>query len=175
MKLFSAVLLAGAFAFPTLAQNSATNAAAAVKKIGPPVAVLPASAAVLSGPMVLTNGYISQPQQTELAEGGKAIFNFTLTNAGTFVIKGVVYAADESMNSFYLNIDEAPQDPLMIWDMEVTNGFEEKTVSWRGNGDANNDEIAPKRFQLSAGAHKLILVGREPTQLKSISICPEVN
>jgi hypothetical protein len=57
----------------------------------------------------------------------------------------------------------------------VTSGFEERTVSWRGKGTAESDEIVPKRFNLSAGAHKLIIVGREPAQLKSISIRPAAN
>ena len=43
------------------------------------------------------------------------------------------------------------------------------------NGDASSDEFAPKRFKLSAGAHKLILVGREPSELKSISIHPTME
>ena len=59
---------------------------------------------------------------------------------------------------------------MMIWDIDPTEGFEERAVSWRGNGDASSDEFAPKRFHLTAGAHKLIVVGREPALLKSISI-----
>ena len=124
-----------------------------------------------TAPLVLTNGYIEQPEQTELPQGGKAILNFTLTNAGTYVITAIVNAESEDKNSFFLNIDAQPEDPMMIWDMDPTTGFEERTVSWRGNGDANNDEISPKKFTLSAGAHKLIVIGREPMQLKSISIC----
>jgi hypothetical protein len=69
-----------------------------------------------------------------------------------------------------VNVDTQPEDPVMIWDIEPTNGFEERIVSWRGNGDASSDEFAPKHFNLSAGAHKLFIVGREPAQLKSISI-----
>ncbi|HEU5396555.1 MAG TPA: hypothetical protein VFV81_05255, partial [Verrucomicrobiae bacterium] len=63
--------------------------------------------------------------------------------------------------------------PLMIWDIDVTSGFEERTVAWRGNGDANNDEISPKKFALAAGPHQLIIIGREPTELKSVSLCLE--
>jgi hypothetical protein len=60
----------------------------------------------------------------------------------------------------------------MIWDIDVTNGFEERIVSWRGKGDVDNDEFKPMVFKLTAGEHKLIIVGREPTQLKSVSIRP---
>jgi hypothetical protein len=122
--------------------------------------------------MVLTDGYISQPERTELPAGGKAVFNFTITNAGTYVLKALVKGEGEDVNSFYVNIDAQPEDPMMICDFEVTNGFEERTVSWRGNGTPEADEIVPKKFNLTAGKHKLIIVGREPGQLKSISIRP---
>jgi hypothetical protein len=91
------------------------------------------------------------------------------------VVQALVNAPGEDANSFYVNVDAQPEDPLMIWDFEVTNGFEERTVSWRGNGTPESDEIAPKRFNLAAGAHKLILVGREPAQLKSITVRPAAN
>jgi hypothetical protein len=60
----------------------------------------------------------------------------------------------------------------MIWDIDVTMGFEKRVVSWRGNAaDSGSDQFAPKRFMLTAGAHKLVIVGREPdTQLKSLTI-----
>jgi hypothetical protein len=111
-------------------------------------------------------------QQTELGEGGKAAFSFTVDQDGDYLVHAVVDAPAEDANSFFVNIDAPPESPLMIWDMEVTNGFEERIVSWRGKGDASNDEFSPKVFKLKAGAHKLFAVGREPMQLKSVSIRP---
>jgi hypothetical protein len=173
MKSISSILLAGALAIPTLAQTATTNSASATAvTTAAPVAVIPASAGTVTAPLVLTNGIISQPEQTELDAGGKAIFQFSITNEGDYIFTAMINAPDEASNSFFVNVDANPEDPLMIWDMDVTTGFEERTVSWRGNGDANNDEISPKKFHLTAGAHKLIIVGREPTQLKSISIKP---
>ncbi len=138
-------------------------------------AAIPASAAQITAPLVLKDGAISQPDKTELPEGGKAIFKLSVPKDGTYVIHAIVNAADEDSNSFYLNIDAQPEDPLMIWDMDVTKGFEERVVSWRGNGDSNSDEFVPKKFTLKAGEHKAIVIGREPTQLKSISIRPVAN
>ena len=63
----------------------------------------------------------------------------------------------------------------MIWDLEVTKGFVERIVSWRGNGDSGSDEFRPNRFNLSVCVHQLIIVGREPAQLKSVSIRPTSN
>jgi hypothetical protein len=147
--------------------------AAAIKET--PGLTFPASAGVIKGPFVLTNDCVYQPDvKTELNEdGGKAIYNFTITNAGEYVIHATVNAPGEDSNSFFLNIDAQPEDPLTIWDIDVTSGFEDRIVSWRGDGAADGDQFAPKRFKLDAGKHQLIIIGREPeTQLKSISIQP---
>ena len=177
MKSFLPTLLACALVIPSFAQEAKTNAvpepASATKKMMKPIATFPMSAGVISAPFVLTNGCISQPEQTEVAGGGKAIFSFTVTNAGNYVIVGLANAPEEDANSFYVNIDAQPEDPMMIWDIDVTTGFEERIVNWRGNGDSSSVEFAAKRFKLAAGEHKLIVVGREPAQLKSISIRPE--
>jgi hypothetical protein len=176
MNHFASVILAFALAMPALAQDTKTN----VPESNPPSDVqmtgqfFPASAAILSAPLVLTNDYFYLVgDQSEVAKGGSAIFNFNITNAGNYVIETLVNAPDESSNSFFLNIDAQPEDPAMIWDIAVTSGFEKRTVSWRGNSDSSSDEIDPKRFKLAPGAHKLIIVGREPgTLLKSLTIRP---
>jgi hypothetical protein len=101
------------------------------------------------------------------------VFNFSVTNAGNYQIETVVCAPDESSNSFFVNIDAAPVDPDMIWDIPVTSGFETRVISWRGNGDSSTDQFTPKVFKLEAGAHTLFFVGREPgTLLKTLSIRP---
>ncbi len=167
-----AVLLACVVIVPSFAGEPAKNAAPPGKTV---VATLPASAAVLTAPLGLKDGAIGQPEQTELPAGGKAVFAFTVAKAGAYVVHAVVNAPGEDANSFYVNIDADPKDPLMVWDFDVTNGFEERTVSWRGNGSPEKDEIAPKVFQLTAGAHRLIVVGREPAQLKSVAIVAGSN
>jgi hypothetical protein len=179
MKQFSYIVLACALAIPALAQDAKTNvvteptkpADADVQALGQSFR---ASAAVLTAPLVLTNDYFFlASDQAEVAAGGKAVFNFTVTNAGNYIIETLVNAPDESSNSFFVNVDAQPVDPDMIWDIEVTTGFEKRVMNWRGNGDANTDEFTPKRFKLEPGAHTLVIVGREPgVQLKSLSIRP---
>jgi hypothetical protein len=172
MNRFYSVTLAFALAIPAFAQDAKTNA---VADTNAPGQFFPASAAVLTAPLVLTNDYIYLPgDQTEVAAGGKALFNFTVTNAGDYVIEAMVNAPDESSNSFYLNIDAQPVDPDMIWDVELTTGFEKRVADWRGNGsDSASDQFAPKRFNLTTGAHQIVLVGREPgTLLKSLTLRP---
>lgn len=180
MKTFFPILMAVALVISSFAQETKTNAAAeqmpTTNKLMQPIATFPASAGVVTAPLVLKNGTISQPETTDVADGGKAIYNFTVTNAGNYVIQAVVSAPGEDANSFYVNVDVQPEDPVMIWDIEPTSGFEERIVSWRGNGDASSDQFSPKRFNLSAGAHKLFIVGREAEALlKSISIHPAAN
>jgi len=178
MKIFSPILLACVLAIPSFAQDAKTNAmpdqASSTNKMGAPVATFPASAGTITAPFVVTNGILSQPDMTELGDGGKAVYNFSITNAGNYLILGMVSAEDDTMNSFFVNVDAQPDD-MMIWDIDLTKGFEERTVNWRGNGAADSGEFVPKRFKLSAGAHKLIIVGREPAQLKSISIRPTAD
>lgn len=172
MKKIPAVLLACSLVVSSFAQGAATKAAPAPT----PAPATPAgltllmSAAVVTAPLSVNSGTLSQPETTELAGGGKAVFEFTIATAGDYVMHAVVNGPGEDSNSFFINVDGDPEDPLMIWDINVTSGFEERVVSWRGKGDADSDEFAPKRFKLAAGKHKLIIVGREPAQLKSISI-----
>jgi hypothetical protein len=176
MKTLSTLLLAAAFAVPTFAEDAAKKAAPApapaAAKETPAAPSLPVTAAVVTAPFVLKDGAISQPSQTEVSGGGKAVFTFNVAKAGDYVIHAVANAPDEDSNSFFLNVDGQPEDPLMIWDLEVTKGFENRIVGWRGSGDSASPEFTPKVFKLTAGEHKLIVVGREPALLKSVSIRP---
>lgn len=179
MNCFSPIVLACALAVPAFAQDAKTNAVPGPDKpasaeIPPPMQSFPASAAVLSAPLVLTNDYLYlASDQAEVTNGGNAVFNFTVTNSGNYLIEALVNAPGEDANSFYLNVDAQPEDPDMIWDIDVTSGFEKRTVSWRGNGDTDSDQFVPKKFKLTPGAHNLIIIGREPgTLLKSLSIRP---
>jgi len=183
MKQFPHIFLVCVLAIAASPQDAKTNAAPELKKTGAAVTIpdiqtpglsFPVSAGVITVPFVLTNGYLYQPApQTGVTGGGKAIYNFAITNAGNYVIHTVVNAPSEDSNSFYLNIDGLPEDPTMIWDIDVTTGFTERVVSWRGDGTDADDQFVPKRFNLAPGMHKLVIHGREPdVQLKTISIRP---
>jgi len=179
MRPFLILVFSGLLAIPALAQDSKTNAPTEIPKAAPESSGLsfPVSAGVITAPFVLTNGYLYQPDtRAELGEGGKAVYDVTIPNAGEYVIHAVVDAPAEDSNSFFLNFDKPPEDPLMIWDVDVTNGFEERVVSWRGDGADGSDQFVPQKFKLSAGKHQLLIWGREPdTKLKSVSIRPAVE
>ena len=84
-----------------------------------------------------------------------------------------VNAPSDAANSLYLNIDAEPTDPTSIWDIPVTTGFTNMTASWRGSGTSSNSQYVPIVFELGAGMHQLIIVGREPwVELGQITIAP---
>jgi hypothetical protein len=179
MKQFSAVILACALTIHAFAQDAKTNAVADTNApaatVQPPGQLFLASAAVLTAPLVLTDDYLclTNDSMADAASGGKAVFSFSITNAGDYVVETLVNGDDESTNSFFVNVDAQPTDPDMIWDIDVTSGFEKRVVNWRGSGESGSDEFAPKRFKLEPGAHTLVIVGREPgTLLKSLTIRP---
>jgi hypothetical protein len=131
-----------------------------------------AGAGDIIAPFVYTNGYISQPLQTiDPATGGRAAYAFTITYSGDYVIQGLVNAPNDSANSFYLNIDAEPENPGMIWDIPATSTFEQRVVSWRGNGSDVNNQYVPKVFSLNPGLHQVIIRGREANvQLNNLRI-----
>lgn len=180
MTRFPLILAALFLIAPVSAQVATTNAQTRpapstnqpVKAPSP--ITLVASNGVIIAPLYLTNGYLTQAgERTDGTDGGYAIFEFSITNAGDYVIHGTVSAPDEESNSFFLNIDEHPEDPTMIWDIVVAEEFEEQVVNWRGTGASGSDEFDPKVFKLTTGKHRLFIYGREPNaKLKSLSIRP---
>jgi uncharacterized cupredoxin-like copper-binding protein len=174
MKQFSVLFLACALVIPAVAQDAATTNSRAVAAAHVPGQMFLASAATVTAPLVFTNDYFHlESDMADVAAGGKAVFHFSITNAGDYQIESVVNAPDDNANSFFVNIDVQPTDPDMVWDIEVTDGFEKRLVNWRGDGDASNGQFVPKTFKLGAGDHTLILVGREPdVRLKSVTIFP---
>ena len=177
MNNFLLIVLTLALAIPALAQDNITITNTLADTNAPAVVELPASAATLTAPLVLTNGYLclTNDGMADVTSGGKAVFSFSVTNAGNYVIEAEAHGPDDSSNSYFVNMDAMPADD-MIWDVEVSDGFEKHLMNWRGSGDATNDEFSPKVFKLEPGKHQLILVGREPgTELKSITIRPVRN
>lgn len=159
--------------------NTSTNTPTPVPATATPTAEpLPglsweAEDGLISNPFVASDGYVSQSVWTEQdpASGGRASYQFSMANPGDYVIKAVVDAPNSGNNSFFVNVDGEPVDPTMIWDIELTDGFEERTVSWRGSGTYDANEFVPKVFTLSAGQHELIIRGREAnTRLDQVSV-----
>jgi hypothetical protein len=138
-----------------------------------PIGVVPdpglsfeAESGQITAPFSIADGAVSQPPDsgtTTPSSGGRAGYNFNVTEAGDYKVKIVVDAPHAGSDSLYVNIDAEPvPGNSMIWDiMPLTSGFEERTVSWRGNGTFSAPEFPEKAFTLSAGNHELIIRGRE--------------
>ena len=111
---------------------------------------------------------ISQPAQTTVTAGGNAVYLITNSVPGNYVIAAQVKAPSASANSFYVNVDAQPTDPMMIWNLGVSSAVTTQTVSWGGISDA-----VQKVFFLSAGTHQVIVRGREANaQLGAITFLP---
>jgi hypothetical protein len=131
-----------------------------------------ASQSYTIAPFQMIQGSIHQQIETDNPSlGGRASFRFKITTPGDYLIRVLVDAPNTSSNSFFVNIDEEPTSPRMIWDIDITNGFEERIVSWRGNGTDLDNEYSPKVFELDSGTHELIFIGREHfSYIKEVSL-----
>ena len=133
-----------------------------------------------------TNGSITLPFQPDakgvfqsvtsaVTNGGIAVYNFSCPTPGRYVLQCVVTATNSAGNSFFVNIDSVPVDPIMVWDVPINPTEQSQTGSWRGANGTESDQYIPLVFYLSAGNHTLRFVGREPfCFLRTISITPVV-
>ncbi|HLC78935.1 MAG TPA: Calx-beta domain-containing protein [archaeon] len=125
-----------------------------------------AEAGTIAAPFSINSGLVSQSSDTgsggSVSLGGKASYRFNITQAGEYAIKAFVDAPNTAADSFFINIDAEPTSPSMVWDiLPGTNGVEERTVGWRGNGAFDNPQFQTKLFTLTPGEHELIIRGRE--------------
>ncbi len=127
----------------------------------------------IRSPFTVASGYLFQEIETSssdgVSQGGRAAYTFNVDTAGSYVVRALVNAPNSGQNSFYVAVDAQPTNPANIWDVDVTDGFEQRTVSWRGSGGVSNNEFDPIVFALTAGQHTLAIVGREAnTQIDRI-------
>jgi hypothetical protein len=122
---------------------------------------------VITAPFVIAGAYVYQSTSTDAnpLSGGKGSYLFDLTIPGDYVVRAVVDAPSDGSDSFFVQIDSEPTSAA-TWHIGVTQGLEERSVSWGGSS-------APQVFTLSAGQHELIFRGREPmTTLDKVSVEP---
>lgn len=114
----------------------------------------------IAPPFMVTDSYIVQHEEIdEPVLSGRASYKFTITTPGDYLVTAIVDAPDQGANSVLINIDGEPNDPEMTWDIRLTDGFQERTASWRG---ADNTFLpAPQVFTLASGEHELIIRGIE--------------
>lgn len=122
----------------------------------------------VSGAFSKAGDYISQPVSTimtgtNLNGNGLAVYYFTNTTTGNYVLWTTNNAPSDAENSLYVAIDANPSEPSDVWDMPVTAGWASGMVSKRGTGTFDTNQFVPMVYSnLTAGLHQLIVVGREP-------------
>ena len=130
-----------------------------------------ADSGTFTDPFTDSAGALSQSMTTGVTDGGRGVYNFNILQAGDYLVTAMVIAPSLSEDTFYVNVDAEPTDPLMIWDIPVCSTSTSRTVSWRGNGDPAADQYSPKVFTLGVGPHQLIIRGQDAnTTLGTISI-----
>jgi len=114
-----------------------------------------AESGVISAPFAITNGYVYQPVHTGVTNGGCAVYDFTITNAGRYAILATVNSPDASSNSFFVRIDGEPQNPASVWAFSTKTGFTEQMVT-------SQEGISPSShvYALAQGTHQLVVRGR---------------
>lgn len=163
--------------------NTVSSSAVNIVVTNPPVVVtnpppatgltFEAIAGVITAPFSINGTTLAQTVDTGLTTGGRAVYAFTIVTPGNYTVSANTDAPSGSQNSFFVNIDAEPTDPAMVWHIPVTTGLQNRTVSWQGNGTVDSSQFAPKIFTLTAGAHQLIIRGREAnTKLGTITIAP---
>ncbi|MHA3774164.1 fibronectin type III domain-containing protein [Verrucomicrobiota bacterium sgz303538] len=126
------------------------------------IPVIEAESGTISSPFVVSSGTVSQSQlTTTVSTAGRASYKINVPEAGQYAVVVTLAAPSAASNSLFFNIDAEPVDPTMVWDIPVTNGLENRTGAWRGNGTVDVPELSPKYFDLTAGTHELIIRGRE--------------
>lgn len=134
-----------------------------------------ADAGTITGPFTIdsVNHTITETTSvTTPGAGGQARYNVTIPTTGDYVVNATVNCPDGGSNSFWINFDSDPTDPLMIWDVvQFTTGFQQRFASWRGTGTFDQPQFTTKVWTLTAGTHQLVIFGREPNaQIQSITI-----
>ena len=134
------------------------------------IANLDARSGSVSAPFFITNGCVCQGASLQ-ANKGRAVYEFVVTNSGSFVLQGFVNAPAGDANSLVVNVDAEPDDPAMIWDIPVSPGFTNQLISWRGERTPGSILISRKVFTLSQGKHQIILRGHSGNvQLARITV-----
>ena len=152
---------------------------------GPVRTYLEAESGTLTAPMQAVNSssasggrYIVVPNGTGFANGGRAVWTFSIPRSGDYAIWGSIIAPTASDNSFYVSVDANVIDENFsdgvstFWDMGSTTSI----WSWRRVRTKTNLGDTYRVYTLSAGTHTLFINHREDgTQLDQILITDDLG
>lgn len=123
-----------------------------------------------------SGGIVQFLELLDPALAGRSVYPFKLEEAGEYVVVAIVDAPSEGENSLFISINSEPEDLSMVWDIEPTQGYEERLASWRGSGSFDNNEFSPKVFRLDTGEHELLITAREANvRIDKVALVPLDN
>ncbi|MDW8308304.1 MAG: hypothetical protein RMK20_02915, partial [Verrucomicrobiales bacterium] len=140
--------------------------------------VFEAELGAITAPFFVEDGAVGQAVHSGLSDGGRATYAFSVEKSGDYMIRARVNAPFFQERTVYVNVDGEPAEPGMAWPIPITTGFQERTVSWLGDGTCIDPQFSPKVFRLDAGTHQLIVRGQEPNvrldRFSVVLVLPEV-
>jgi hypothetical protein len=108
-----------------------------------------------------SDGTISQNVETSApTAGGRAAYGVYVPTSGDYSIKIRLSAGGASADSIFVDVNNDPA-AAALWNAGTTNGFEERIVSWQGNGTVAQPQFKDKTFTLLAGYNEIVLRGRD--------------
>jgi hypothetical protein len=115
---------------------------------------------VVSALDVPSGSYITPTSSTSAS----AVYDFNIDQPGTYKIVAEVYSVDNASDSFFVKIDNNPED---IWDLNPKSDpalykvWRQDEVTARGTGAFNAPQFDPLKVQFAAGPHTITISGRE--------------
>lgn len=135
-----------------------------------------ANSGIITSPFtdVGSNHVLQTVQTNSPSSGGRVSYGVQIPADGDYTVSALVQAEGDATNSFYINFDNEPTDPSMIWDVvQFTSGYQSRVAGWRGTGTFDSPQFPTKTWTLAAGLHELIIRGREANVgLGTITIQP---
>ena len=121
-----------------------------------------------SDPAAISGTYVYAPNGVGTRMDGpddthKIIYTFNILEEGTYRIKGTVYAANGSDDSFWVKVNDDPADGY-LWDVLQNTGYQQDYVNDRNGAD-------PVEVSLKAGPNTVTIYLREDgTRLDNIEL-----
>lgn len=121
----------------------------------------------------LAGDYISQTIETlgSPLVGGRASFGFTVPFSGIYTLSGVVDCVGTADDSAFLEFNNEPVAPQTEWNWGGPISFASVLVTRDEDGPPYPITFAHP-FTLSVGINKVVIRGREPGRLRSITLIP---
>jgi hypothetical protein len=124
--------------------------------------VIQASKGKITGPFLVSNGWIIHSTPAGLTQGGRAVYEFTTTEPGTYAVVVVLKGNGATNNVVHVGIDkeEFVSETDGKWQFTAKPLLQTIPVGCRSSEGDRLTRGSPTRFKLEPGKHKLVVQGR---------------